>query len=86
MYPCHISLFVNNLEQAREFYVDLLGMELRRSSPKSIHVNFFGHQLTLCLDKNYDTLSMQKHNGVDAPCPHFGACLPKQTWEKLKTS
>ena len=84
-YPFHLSLFVNDLEEARQFYVDLLGLELRRSSNKSIHVNFFGHQLTLCLDKDYDALSIQKHNGVDAPCPHFGACLPQAVWENLKT-
>ena len=83
MFPFHISLFVKDLEAARQFYADLLGLEVRRTSSKSIHVDFYGHQLTLCLDKDYDPLAIQKHNGVDAPCPHFGACLPKTVWEKL---
>ncbi len=84
-YPFHLSLFVNDLEESHKFYVELLGLELRRSSKKSIHISFFGHQLTLCLDKDYDALSIQKHNGVDAPCPHFGVCLPPARWENLKT-
>ena len=84
MYPFHLSLFVNDLEEAKKFYVDTLNLPIRRLSKKSIHVDFYGHQLTLCLDENYDALGIQKHNGVDAPCPHFGACLPKSAWESLK--
>ncbi|MGK7876874.1 MAG: VOC family protein [Xenococcaceae cyanobacterium] len=84
MYPFHLSLYVNSLEEARKFYVELLGLELRRASQKSIHVDFFGHQLTLNLDEDYDSISIQKHNGVDAPTPHFGAVLPQSVWHKLR--
>lgn len=80
----HLSLFVNDLDQSHKFYVDILGLQLRRASKKSIHIDFFGHQLTLNLDRDYDALSIQKHNGVDAPSPHFGICLPLNIWENLK--
>lgn len=31
MYSFYLSLFVNSLEEARKFYVELLGLELRRT-------------------------------------------------------
>ncbi|WP_218081452.1 VOC family protein [Anthocerotibacter panamensis] len=84
MYPFHLSLFVNSLKEAQQFYVGILGLKERRSSPKAIHVDFFGHQLTLSLNEGYDVLSKLENNPEAVPCPHFGAVLPENAWLEVK--
>ncbi len=83
--PFHLAMPVDNLEQARVFYVGVLGCEEGRSSEQWIDFNFFGHQFVAHL---VETNSAQKSltNNVDGhqvPVPHFGVILEWKDWQQL---
>lgn len=41
----HLAIPVSNLEQAREFYVTVLGCKLARTYPDRVTLDFFGDQV-----------------------------------------
>jgi len=49
MQPFHLAIPVHDLEQARAFYGDLLGLPQGRDSKSWIDYNLFGHQLVVHL-------------------------------------
>ena len=63
----HLSLPVRDLEESREFYVDLLGCSLGRVRDDFVDVWFYGMQVTL-----HDRPSELAAPGVR----HFGVTLP----------
>jgi extradiol dioxygenase family protein len=74
--PFHLSTVVHDLDEARRFYTTVLGRPELRNTPTSLHLDFFGSQLTLHGVKGYNAQSL--HMTVDAeivPVPHFGAAL-----------
>jgi extradiol dioxygenase family protein len=76
VYPFHLSCIVNDLEQARRFYTSVLGRPELRCTPTSLHLDFFGSQLTLHGVAGFNAAAL--HREVDAeivPVPHFGAAL-----------
>ena len=80
--PFHLAIPVNNLPKAQNFYHDLLGCEMGRSSDKWIDFNFYGHQLVCHLS---DESSSEISNSVDSeeiPVPHFGLVLD---WDDFHT-
>jgi len=82
--PFHLAIPVNDLQQARSFYGDLLGCEQGRSSDHWIDWNLFGHQLVTHLVAQMP--SAPAHNEVDqhaVPVPHFGVVLPMDEWHAL---
>jgi len=84
--PFHLAIGVNNLEEARKFYRDLLGAEEGRSSASWVDFNFFGHQLTCHLINNSPSIFIYS-NQVDnktVPIPHFGVILPLQEFALLE--
>ena len=88
--PFHLAIPVSNIQQARDFYGNVLGFEEGRSSEKWIDWNFYGHQLVTHEDKTMQNNNM--HNPVDGqqvPIPHFGVVLSIDDWnplaEKLKS-
>jgi uncharacterized protein len=83
--PFHLSTCVNNLEVARYFYKNILGIEERRASKTSAHFNFYGCQLTLHEVQGYCAKSIQREvDAEDVPVPHFGAALTFDEFEKVK--
>lgn len=87
--PFHLAIPVKELQQTRDFYLTTLGCEEGRSTEVWQDLNFFGHQLVLHIDKDYQP--RQPHNEVDGkqvPIPHFGVVLPWDTFfefaERLK--
>jgi len=72
--PFHLSLVVPSLDEAKEFYINLLGCKMGRDSGKWIDIIFFGHQITLHQER--DTM-------VAMPIDHFGAILDKQEWNNI---
>ncbi|UTW46583.1 dioxygenase [bacterium SCSIO 12696] len=74
MKPFHLSFIVPSLDEARKFYVNLLGCEIGRDTGQWIDIIFFGHQLTM----------HQERDGFSAkPIDHFGPILEKSEWEKI---
>lgn len=81
--PFHYAFVVNDLQAAREFYVEKLGCKLGRSSPEWIDFDFYGHQIVAHLGSDPAPLI---HNPVDehqVPVPHFGVVLDWQNWTTL---
>jgi extradiol dioxygenase family protein len=83
--PFHLAIPVHNLENARNFYKDILELEEGRSSNHWVDFNFFGHQLVIHykpktdLEDNHNNLV----DGKDVPVPHFGIILEWNIWQDL---
>ena len=83
--PFHLSMCVNDLEEARHFYGEILGLPERRASKTSAHFDMYGSQLTFHHVPGFSAKNYQRE--VDAeivPVPHFGVALPLHEFEKLK--
>ena len=80
----HLAFPVSNLEEAREFYSEILGCEEGRSSAEWIDFNLFGHQIVAHLAP--EAAGIKHKNEVDAdhvPVPHFGVVLPMDEFKAL---
>lgn len=79
--PFHLAIPVDNIENSRRFYTNMLGFKEGRSDVKWIDYNFFGHQLVIHLDntrsrnKNFNSV-----DGHEVPVPHFGVVLEWNEW------
>jgi extradiol dioxygenase family protein len=85
--PFHLAFPVDNLDEARSFYGELLACPEGRSSPHWIDFNFFGHQLVCHLDNRSVENRTAVTNLVDGhgvPVPHFGVVLDMAAWEELR--
>ncbi|HBN13588.1 VOC family protein [Pseudohongiella sp. SYSU M77423] len=86
--PFHLAIQVRDLDEAREFYGNRLGLPQGRSSDQWIDYNLFGHQLVVHLNPRIgrDGQVNQMNNHVDGhgvPVPHFGVVLTLPDWEAL---
>jgi len=86
--PFHLAIQVRDINEARDFYGNKMGLPEGRSSPDWIDFNLFGHQLVTHvnpqLGKEGKIASIA--NGVDGhgvPVPHFGVVLNFDDWEAL---
>ncbi|PKV49824.1 hypothetical protein ATE84_1862 [Aquimarina sp. MAR_2010_214] len=83
--PFHLAIPVHNLENARNFYKNILDLEEGRSSDQWVDFNFFGHQLVIHYKPKTDL--GDNHNnlvdGKDVPVPHFGIILEWGVWQDL---
>ena len=80
----HLAFPVHNLEEARNFYTNILGCTQGREAPKWIDFNFYGHQISAHLSPKECT--QVQRNGVDGdaiPVRHFGIVLKWEQWETL---
>ncbi len=82
--PFHLAFPVSSLIDTREFYEELLGCSVGRTSERWIDFNFYGHQITAHL-KPDEVLKAQTNevDGDQVPVRHFGAILDMETWESL---
>jgi extradiol dioxygenase family protein len=84
-YPFHYAFKVKDLESTRKFYVELLACEEGRSTENSVDLNFFGHQLSAHISKDFPTLDFcGKVDGINVPIPHFGCVLDEITFKKIQ--
>lgn len=82
--PCHISIFVRDLEESKRFYCDKLGFQLRRELPTSIHVDFWGNQIVLHESHDYQAEVFQRQvEGDEFVVPHFGVIVTRVQFEEL---
>lgn len=79
----HLAVPVDDLDAARRFYGEVLGLEQGRSDERWIDWNLFGHQFVTHLA---DERVGQAHNpvdGHDVPIPHFGVLLDVEVFHEL---
>lgn len=84
MTPFHLAFPVNNLEETRFFYGNVLGCKEGRSADRWIDFNFFGHQISAHL-QDFKVASDPRNivDGDHIPIRHFGAILPWDQWQAL---
>ena len=78
----HLAFRVDDLETTRNFYVDVLGCRVGRTSERWIDFDFFGYQITAhCLGKDVPAPS-NAVDGHDIPIPHFGLIMSWEDWHR----
>lgn len=78
----HLAFAVTDLEQAKNFYVDVLGCRVGRSSESWIDFDFFGYQITAHRVDNIDRRQSNPVDGHDIPIPHFGLIMSWEDWHR----
>ena len=79
----HLAFPVDDLEAARQFYVDVLGADVGRTDARWLDFNFWDHQITAHL---IDEVPASATNIVDqdaVPVRHFGIILDWADWDAL---
>ena len=79
----HLAYNVNNLEETRVFYRDLLGCKEGRSTDTWVDFNFFGHQLSLHLGEPFKVRNTGKVGDHMVAMPHLGVILEMDDWKEL---
>lgn len=82
--PFHLAFPVRSIEKTKSWYIDVLGCSVGRETRKWIDFNFFGHQISahLCKDFRSD-VSKNFVDSKDVPVRHFGIILEWGMWEQL---
>lgn len=84
MYPFHLAFAVNDIEETRTFYVDLLGCHVGREAEKWIDLNFYGHQISAHVKPEETGLaSGNTVDGKTVPTRHFGIILGWDEWRAV---
>lgn len=79
----HLAYHVNDLEQTRHFYRNILGCTEGRSTETWVDFDFFGHQLSLHLGEPFP-VTFTGHVGDHlVPMPHLGLVLEMDNWKAL---
>ena len=79
----HLAFPVDDIDNARAFYVDLLRCPTGREDKTWIDFDFFGHQITAHLTSKSETLATNGVDGDSVPVRHFGAILEPADWQEL---
>lgn len=84
MSPFHLAFPVSDLQHTREFYEELLGCGVGRTSDRWIDFDFWGNQITAHLVDEGSHFEPTNHvDGKDVPVRHFGAILKWEDWGML---
>ena len=82
--PFHIAFPVDDLDQSKQFYVELLGCKVGRSSERWVDFDFFGHQAVAQLvERMPRDAGVNLVDGHEVPVPHFGVVLSLDKWRSL---
>jgi len=79
----HLAFPVSDLDDARAFYVGVLGCREGRSSERWVDFEFFGHQLSAHLTDEPQETASNEVDGDQVPVRHFGAILAWSEWEAM---
>ena len=82
--PFHLAFPVDDLEKAKQFYVDILGCTTGREKEESCVFKFFGHQIVAHLVQQMPSMSTNPVDGRDIPATHFGIVMEWDDWHQLK--
>ncbi|MCM4167519.1 Metallothiol transferase FosB [Arenibacter antarcticus] len=82
--PFHMSLPCLSISKTEDFYVNMIGAEIGRHSPRWLDVNLFGNQITFTKAGSFNfTFKTYKFENTVLPSFHFGIIVDKSTWEGL---
>ena len=79
----HLAYNVNDLEETRTFYKDLLHCKEGRSTETWVDFDFFGHQLSLHLGEPFKVECTGQVGDHMVPMPHLGVVLEIEEWKAL---
>lgn len=79
----HLAVPVDDLDEARRFYGEVLGLEQGRSDERWIDWNLFGHQFVTHLVDRRTEQASNPVDGHDVPVPHFGVLLDVDAFHAL---
>jgi uncharacterized protein len=79
----HLAMPVDDLDAARHFYGEVLGLEQGRSSETWIDWNLRGHQFVTHLAPARPQRIHNPVDGHDVPVPHFGLILTVDEFQAL---
>ncbi|MFC5753209.1 VOC family protein [Actinomadura rugatobispora] len=79
----HLAMPVDDLDAARHFYGEVLGLEQGRSSDSWVDWNLHGHQFVTHLAPERPGRVHNPVDGHDVPVPHFGLILTVPEFHKL---
>jgi extradiol dioxygenase family protein len=85
--PFHVAVPVYDLDEARQFYREVLGCSEGRSDTNWTDFNLYGHQFVIHLKPKPVTEAKPHFNpvdGHDVPVPHFGVVLEWDDWTTLE--
>ena len=82
--PFHLAFPVDDLEKAKQFYVNVLGCTTGREKKESCVFKFFGHQIVAHLVPTMPELSTNPVDGKQVPAMHFGLVMEWNDWHQLK--
>ena len=78
----HLAFAVDDLEAARDFYVDVLGCRIGRSTETWIDFDFFGYPITAHKSAANTAHTASPVDGHDIPVPHFGLVMGWEDWHR----
>lgn len=83
----HLAIPVDDLDAARRFYRDVLGLAEGRSDALWVDFDLFDHQLVVHeVEQRRDAVSgANPVDGDHVPVPHFGVILTPEDFEALAT-
>jgi extradiol dioxygenase family protein len=75
--PFHLAIPVRDIDEARQFYGDVLGLQRGRSDERWTDWNLDGHQLVThqVEDHQHAVAGTNPVDGHAVPVPHFGVVL-----------
>ncbi|WP_342647716.1 VOC family protein [Mucilaginibacter sp. CSA2-8R] len=84
--PFHVAVPVYDLQEARNFYRNILGCTEGRSSDHWADFNLYGHQFVIHLKPKpvgYTGPHQSAVDGHEVPVPHYGVVLEWEAWHQL---
>jgi extradiol dioxygenase family protein len=86
----HLAFPVRDLEEARAFYLEIIGCKQGRETRNHIDFDMFGHHVVAHLVADDTRAAASEFDGHEVPVPHFGLNLDREPWlelaERLKRS
>ena len=82
--PFHVAFPIKDLQETRDFYVNILGCKTGRMAERWVDFDLFGHQISAHLAP--EEIKSHKTNPVDGknvPVHHWGVILQWKEWETL---
>jgi hypothetical protein len=79
----HLAMPVDDLDAARRFYGDVLGLAQGRSADTWVDWNLYGHQLVTHLGAGAGDRVSNPVDDHDVPVPHFGVLLEVDDFHAL---
>lgn len=79
----HLAFPVRDLDEARAFYIEVLGCRAGRETWNHIDLDMFGHHVVAHLAPVTPEATPSEFDGHEVPVPHFGLNLDHDDWAQL---